>query len=416
MLELDGEADGYAPALLEVAKLARPRPLASLGLVGILELRSSFKKRLERLLDSHPTKRGGGTLVAVLGVLAFSALTLPMGPAPAARSAELGQSSLSAASEETHENPPLYTRVITIPDFERHLRAKIGRSQNESLRQLFMTFFASLGIDLGAPGRTFFYTKGEETLLVKATLAELNEIEKGVQALQMVDASPLNIKVRIVEINSGSEGAPDLDLFVSDFIMMNDLSAYDPGHSIFNTATNWWAALAEQEALALLQKLNARPEVKLPCEASVTTLSDRQAEIQWGETYTNFSLSSTNIIPCLARLDLLPHVDVAGSAVELTATADFPEFLGYTKDDDAVPKFGIHRYPVSAEIGSGQTLVIGGLTSENQEVFKTIVCGIPGLLPSRFLRVDRVSKGSLLIFITPTVLKEAGETKNSSGQ
>jgi bla regulator protein BlaR1 len=48
MLTLRDDAEVYAPTLLEVAKLAFHRPLASLGLVGILESRSALRQRIER--------------------------------------------------------------------------------------------------------------------------------------------------------------------------------------------------------------------------------------------------------------------------------------------------------------------------------------------------------------------------------
>jgi beta-lactamase regulating signal transducer with metallopeptidase domain/tetratricopeptide (TPR) repeat protein len=82
MLALAGEAETYAPTLLEVAKLALNRPLASLGLVGILESRSALRERIERLVDFRAPRRAGLTLVSFFGVLAFSAVAVPMGGAP----------------------------------------------------------------------------------------------------------------------------------------------------------------------------------------------------------------------------------------------------------------------------------------------------------------------------------------------
>lgn len=61
MLALCEEADGYAPTLLEVAKLALRRPLASLGLVGIMESRSALRQRIERLMDFRAPRKAGLT-------------------------------------------------------------------------------------------------------------------------------------------------------------------------------------------------------------------------------------------------------------------------------------------------------------------------------------------------------------------
>jgi general secretion pathway protein D len=83
MLALNDDADAYAPTLLEVAKLALRRPLASLGLVGILESRSSLRQRIERLMDFRPPRKAGLTLGSALAVFGFAALAVPMGEAPA---------------------------------------------------------------------------------------------------------------------------------------------------------------------------------------------------------------------------------------------------------------------------------------------------------------------------------------------
>jgi beta-lactamase regulating signal transducer with metallopeptidase domain len=97
MLALNEEADTYAPTLLEVAKLSLRRPLASLGLVGILESRSSLRERIERLLDFHPPRKAGLTLGSALTVLAFAAVAVPMGEAPAPAPGEAPHSAPSQA-------------------------------------------------------------------------------------------------------------------------------------------------------------------------------------------------------------------------------------------------------------------------------------------------------------------------------
>jgi beta-lactamase regulating signal transducer with metallopeptidase domain len=82
MLALRNDAESYAPTLLEVAKLALNRPLASLGLVGILESRHALRQRIERLVDFRPPRHAGLTLVSLLGILAFTAVAVPMGDGP----------------------------------------------------------------------------------------------------------------------------------------------------------------------------------------------------------------------------------------------------------------------------------------------------------------------------------------------
>ncbi len=83
MLALRDDAEAYAPTLLEVAKLAFHRPLASLGLVGILESRSALRQRIERLVNFRAPRKAGLTFMSLCGVCLFSAAALPMGEAPA---------------------------------------------------------------------------------------------------------------------------------------------------------------------------------------------------------------------------------------------------------------------------------------------------------------------------------------------
>ena len=82
MVALRADAEIYAPTLLAVAKFGLQRPLASLGLVGILEFRSALRQRIERLVNFPVPQRAGLGLLAALGILAFSAVALPMGDAP----------------------------------------------------------------------------------------------------------------------------------------------------------------------------------------------------------------------------------------------------------------------------------------------------------------------------------------------
>ena len=89
MLALRDDADAYAPTLLEVAKLAFQRPLMSLGLVGIMESRSALRQRIERLVDFRAPRTAGLTVFSAMGILAFSAVALPMGEAPTPRTNEI---------------------------------------------------------------------------------------------------------------------------------------------------------------------------------------------------------------------------------------------------------------------------------------------------------------------------------------
>jgi len=105
MLALRDDAEIYAPTLLEVAKLAFNRPLASLGLVGILESRSALRQRIERLVNFDAPRKAGLTIVSILGILTFSAVALPMGQAPE-------QTNAAAINLESNTDSPIPTNAV----------------------------------------------------------------------------------------------------------------------------------------------------------------------------------------------------------------------------------------------------------------------------------------------------------------
>ena len=79
MLALREDAETYSLTLLEVARMTLRRPLASLGLVGILESKHSLRKRIERLANFSKPNTPGLTCFSVSAVLAFAAVAVPMG-------------------------------------------------------------------------------------------------------------------------------------------------------------------------------------------------------------------------------------------------------------------------------------------------------------------------------------------------
>jgi len=105
MLALNEDAETYAPTLLEVAKLALHRPLASLGLIGILESRSALRQRIERLMDFRPPRNAGLTLGSALTVLAFAALAVPMGEAPATNEVPQATGSQAVTNSSASNGP-----------------------------------------------------------------------------------------------------------------------------------------------------------------------------------------------------------------------------------------------------------------------------------------------------------------------
>jgi beta-lactamase regulating signal transducer with metallopeptidase domain len=132
MLALRDEADCYAPTLLEVAKHAFHRPLASLGLVGILESRGALRQRIERLIDFKTPRRAGLSIVSTLAIVAFTAAAVPMGEAPARSSSETKATQGTRSGSDTNSSLP---RIMTDPQFKTVLTELQQREQLSQLIQ-----------------------------------------------------------------------------------------------------------------------------------------------------------------------------------------------------------------------------------------------------------------------------------------
>lgn len=108
MLALADEADVYPPTLIEIARLALARPLASLGLVGILESRGALRQRIERLIHFDTPGRAGLSALSLAGIVVFAALAVPMGAAPPrpASLEEVATAAPEAAAKSTSPSAP----------------------------------------------------------------------------------------------------------------------------------------------------------------------------------------------------------------------------------------------------------------------------------------------------------------------
>ena len=200
MLALRDDAETYAPTLLEVAKLALHRPLATLGLVGILESRGSLRQRIERLIDFRPPRKAGLTLGSALAVLGFAALAVPMGEAPAPSEAAQSATSPTTATnaapdvQSTSNAPvdlqPLYVRTFRV-DPDRLIekmnlpKGSVETNGTSMDSRALLALFAKAGVDLDPtrhPGKAFFCHDGRSPnrgmFVVRGTLQDLEAIER----------------------------------------------------------------------------------------------------------------------------------------------------------------------------------------------------------------------------------------------
>lgn len=132
-------------------------------------------------------------------------------------------------------------------------------------------------------------------------------------------------------------------------------------------------------------------------------------------------------------LDVMPYVSADGHTIQMTIIPTIKEFLGYDRAAAAAfqpvaqsvgatpgsqlsatqpfPEFRLRQVVTSAIVWDGQTVVLGGLISEDVTRIKDKV-PVLGDIPfaGRFFRSEssRTLKRNLIIFVTPTIIDPAG--------
>jgi len=150
---------------------------------------------------------------------------------------------------------------------------------------------------------------------------------------------------------------------------------------------------------------------------------------------------SVDILPFGPTLDVIPYIDADGATIEMTIIPTITEFLGY--DDPGgfnpqaqsigsgsassipltallpLPHFRLRQVVTSALVWDGQTVVLGGLLSEDVTKIKDKV-PVLGDLPllGRFFRSESSSshKKNLVIFVTPRIIDPSGNPFHSDDE
>jgi len=388
------------------------------------------------------------------------------------------------------------------------LRGVTATNNMAAVQSMVRTFFLTLGVDLNPPKMLFFNDR-EGTLLVYASLADLDIIEAGVQVLNIAPPQ-VNIKTRFVEVAQTDTRALGFDWFLGNVLMnkgtigaqggtapafngaptpANPLGSFPtaaPGPSTTDqlitsglrnginapAIATMTGILTDPQFRVVIRALEQREGADLLNEASVTTVSGRQTQIQVVDLQTiviGTSLNQTGAggtgalgglgataggvigstvnypiatLPFGPTLDVIPYVDADGFTIDLTLIPSFTEFIGYDDPGAFVPQvqsassgasgvaqaltatlplphFRIRQVTTSVVVWDGQTVMLGGLIAEHVSKFKDKV-PVLGDLPffGRLFRSEssQTLKRNLMIFVTPTIIDPAGNRQHSEDE
>jgi general secretion pathway protein D len=230
--------------------------------------------------------------------------------------------------------------------------------------------------------------------------------------------------------------------------------------------------LTDPQFRVVLHALEQRDGADLLNEASVTTVSGRQTQVQVVDLQTiviGTSLNQTGAggiggiggvgatsagvigstlnyptitLPFGPTLDVVPYVSADGYTIDMTLIPSYTEFLGYDPPGAFVPQaqsassgasgvatplvgqlplphFRVRQVTTTVVVWDGQTVVLGGLIAENVTKLKDKV-PVLGDLPvvGRLFRSEssQTKKKNLMIFVTPTILDPAGNREHSEDE
>ena len=312
----------------------------------------------------------------------------------------------------------LYTRTYKVDPGEFSQALGIPESlTNTNATSPIRALLIDAGMDLRPP-KMIYYRDNIGLLWVRATLEELDLIES---LLQVISAKPfqVNIRARFAEVPEG--------------LLENEQLGVTARTNRIGPVTG---IMTESQTSVVLKKLDETPGVEILSTPQITTLSGRQAQIQTTTVLPIFTsatplatngtdksaLQTTNMAFGPA-LSVLAHVSDDTHTVHMDLTATVTEFLGY--DDPGnfgppweesvnpmtgesllipgttpLPRIRTRRLNTTVNVWDGQTVVLGGFISESLTRYPD---GSENKRPAPGL-----DQKQLLIFVTPTVIDQAG--------
>jgi beta-lactamase regulating signal transducer with metallopeptidase domain len=291
----------------------------------------------------------------------------------------------------------------------------MGGNGPEKLGAIIHQFFAELGVDLSPP-KSVFYNDRQGTLLVYATLADLDIIERAVQVLNI---APPQIKIQAVFIELPKA---EVEAFWETFGSTNV-----PAPGSAKTAT-----LTHSQAAALLDHWKSMGGTNTLGQFQVTTLGGRQVEVgveDVGTTLTTGASGQANPgrVPFGPTLVIIPNVTPDRVGVQMDLVAKVAEFIG--SDDPGpfavildsntapatvilpFPHFLVRQVVNAVEVRDGQTVILGGLTSHgvSKTTDRVTVFGDQHFVSRLFRNVSGWTyQRDILILVTPTIVDPAG--------
>ena len=342
---------------------------------------------------------------------------------------------LHVVVQNTNDDATLFTQTFKVDTLTfiaslKQTGADLGEKTNSSaaISVAVRKFFIGVGVNLESPaGKTVFFNGKNGILLVRATRADLDIIERAIEALNEV-APQIHIKAWFLEVPEGT--------MTSFGNLLNSTNS---------AADQFTGILNDTNARTILHSLESRKGIEILAEPEVVTTSGRQTQMRATQVVTvitNFAFQesmtngTTEIFPQMEKvetgpiLDVVPHVLADGYTINLAVTPSLTEFWGYATPPDVpnmtgtnnrvqlpviLPQFSVRTVTANLNLWDGQTVILGGLPEINHFTHKTPVLGrVPFM--GRLFQTENATTNEILVLITATIVDSAGNRIHSAGE
>jgi beta-lactamase regulating signal transducer with metallopeptidase domain len=264
----------------------------------------------------------------------------------------------------------------------RHLEATNSlNEQMDSLRQFLLVH----GVDL-APPEAVFWSDRRGMLMVRATLEDLDVIER---AIQSINTPPPQVTIEVKIAETPEAAVKELGLDWLGHTVTSTISRNQPRNPFVdtNSATgNYATVLTAPQFRLLATVLEQKAGVDVLTAPKVTTLSGRQTQIKVVEVkniatgidekdqkgVVDLRVTKHEFGP---TIDAVAVVRADGYTIDLTVIATLREFAGYEATSETVkvlnddgtigsspkplPQFRVHQAVATPKVWDGQTFAMG---------------------------------------------------------
>ena len=321
-------------------------------------------------------------------------------------------------------------KSVSIPDFKSG-KAKLlfdeAKGTNALLAKV-QIFLEKAGVDLSAPDKSLFFNDQTGALMVRATVRDLDVVEK---AIQMLNMSPpqVTIRVKVMEVPvTTNQGAP---------MFFRGTNIASAGQAFTSRVASVTGILTSEQYRQILSAMEKSGGVDLMNAPEVTTMSGRQAQIKSVDIryiVTDLDIGTNKAAPnqpaimplaepveCGPVLDVIPYVRADGYTIQMTIMPSLKEFLGYDDPKTVqpaiagaaqsqgqtapmpLPKFRLRQTVASAVVWDGQTIMIGAGTARDMAKDRDA----NGVITTNY------TEKALFFFVTPRLIDPAGHVIHS---